>query len=88
MIAANEAKKITEKAIVELEKEKIVRTQAWADAYLSKGIEESAKKGLCAFTTAIPSDVSLAHLEVILYHEGFSTERVTACGGKLIKIFW
>lgn len=88
MITANEAKRITEKAILDLEKEKIARTQVWADTWLSKNIEENAKKGQHTFTTAIPSDTSLAHLEVILYHEGFSTEKITGCGGKMIRVFW
>ena len=88
MITANEAKKITEEALVERELRKVARTQVWLDTWLSEGIKESASKGLSNLIVTIREDISLVHLEKVLYESGFSTERMVRSGDKTIRISW
>jgi hypothetical protein len=88
MITANEAKRITEEVLKEEELRRIAYTQVWMDTWLSEAIGEAAARGLSNLIVTICEDVSLCHLEIALYKNGFSTERVVRSGDKMIRISW
>jgi hypothetical protein len=58
------------------------------DTWLSEAIGEAAAKGLSTLIVTICEDVSVCHLEIALYRNGFSTERMARSGDKTIRVSW